>query len=339
MPSGVNDLSLTLSLSDSGSPIEGLLIDPNGMQLSIAQNADPAGNPQFGLQNSHYNPQPGHWKFELVQNFASSGNQTSLPFTARIGFNSAPISASGLPDSPSTVLSASAGPVAIPVTVTNNGPVEALYFADARLATPAPQALGAYGCSAATTLPGFCAYYILPTEVSEVEFVAQSSSPISMDAFNSAGAGPVAGTGSPDIFARKVSPKVAPAYTVAASLVRPEVPYSYWYVAPALIGPYGSGGAQPAPIATGALVLMQPFDTTVTSTAGDVWQDVTLGTSTFNPLVLGAGQSGTITVTITPDPTQVGATVNGYLYIDTYNPGTYYGDELVRLPYSYTIGN
>jgi hypothetical protein len=52
--------------------------------------------------------------------------------------------------------------------------------------------------------------------------------------------------------------------------------------------------------------------------------------------VLAAGQSGTINVTITP-PKQIGATVDGYLYIDTFNPNVATGDEVVRIPYRYTV--
>jgi hypothetical protein len=44
-----------------------------------------------------------------------------------------------------------------------------------------------------------------------------------------------------------------------------------------------------------------------------------------------------INVTITPDPTQVGKTVSGFLYIDTFNLAALTGDEVVRIPYSYTV--
>ncbi len=65
--------------------------------------------------------------------------------------------------------------------------------------------------------------------------------------------------------------------------------------------------------------------------------DLTLGTNTFNPLLLASGEAGTIHVTITPDPSLVGQTVTGHLYIDTFNPYVYTGDEVVRIPYSYTV--
>jgi hypothetical protein len=54
-------------------------------------------------------------------------------------------------------------------------------------------------------------------------------------------------------------------------------------------------------------------------------------------LVLPPGGSGVINATITPDPTQVGKIVRGFLYIDTFNYYLFTGDEVVRIPYTYTV--
>ncbi|MFI4891265.1 MAG: hypothetical protein ACHQIL_12105 [Steroidobacterales bacterium] len=331
VPKGVNNMSLALELADNGYLLEGLLVDPNGMQLSVQGNLDPSGNVQYGMDLYRANPQPGRWRFVLLENYVSSGNQTSLPFTARIGFNTAQVTAS-LPDSPSIMLSTSGAPVVVPITVTNTGSVTEAYFADARLSALAPMALPLYGCSAATTLPGFCSQFVLPTEIDSIQFVAQSTSPINMDVYNNTGY-LVGVTGAPDLWAKGVS---SSPYTVIASLSVPEVPYGSWIEVPALIGPYGSGGAQPAPIATGAFALMQPFDAAVSADSGDAWADLTLGTNTFNPLILAPGQSGTINVTITPSA-PVGNVVSGYIYVDTYNPNVGTGDEVVSIPYTYMV--
>ena len=54
------------------------------------------------------------------------------------------------------------------------------------------------------------------------------------------------------------------------------------------------------------------------------------------PITLAPGQSGTITVTITPSaPT--GTVVKGKLFIDDFNNYTDGGDELKSFPYSYTV--
>jgi Subtilase family/Peptidase inhibitor I9 len=332
VPVGVNNMSLNLEISDNGYLLEGLLVDPNGMELSVLPNQDPInGSAQFALSLSRYNPQPGRWKFVLLQNYTSSGNQTTLPFVARIGFNTAQVTAPKLPNSASILLSATGAPVTIPIHVTNTGTLTRQYFVDARLNTVAVQQLLPQPCSKATTLPGACGAFIVPTEASTAAFVAQSSVPITMDAFNSVGTG-VGFTGSPDIFAKRIAPD-----TVLALLSEPEVPYSTWVVSPSLIGPYGPGGAATEPVATSAFVLMQAFDTAVAADSGDAWADLTLNTNTFNPLVLPPGESGAINVTITPNPHEVGKEVSGFIYIDTFDLNVFSGDETVRIPYSYTV--
>jgi hypothetical protein len=283
------------------------------------------------MQLFHDNPQPGRWKFVLLQDFTSSGNQTSLGFSARIGFNNAQVTASGLPTSPNTNLSASGKPVTATISVTNTGAISQAYFADARLAKLGVAALPGGLCAASATLPGTGDCYNVPPEVSTVEFIAASTAPIQMDAYNLVGYN-VGGTGNPDIFARNIGPN-----TVLASLTEPEIPYGLWIVIPALIGPYGAAGAPTTPVATSAFAVMKPFDTAVTTDSGDYWTDLILGTSTFNPLLLGSGAQGTISVTITPDSSQVGQTVSGYIYIDTINPTVGTGDEVVRIPYTYTV--
>jgi hypothetical protein len=82
---------------------------------------------------------------------------------------------------------------------------------------------------------------------------------------------------------------------------------------------------------------MQPFDPAVAADSGNAWELLTTGGGgTFNPLVLAPGQARTINVTITPAGA-AGTTVSGFLYIDTSNFDTSTGDEVVRIPYSYTI--
>jgi Subtilase family/Peptidase inhibitor I9 len=331
VPKGVNNMSLVLTLPDDGYLLEGLLVDPQGMELSVELNVDPFGEPQYALQLFRYNPQPGRWKFILVQDFTSSGNQTSLPFTARVGFNTAQVSAPRLPNHAGTRLSASAPPVTVDVQVINTGAVTQAFFADARLSTLTVNPLPIQPCTTTTQLPGTCGLFNVPTEVDSVVFEAQSTSPIEMDAYNYNGYN-VGVTGSPDIFAKPVAPN-----TVAAVLSVPEVPYGVWILSPSLIGPYGPGGAPTTPVAIGALVLMQAFDSAVSADSGDQWADLTLGTSTFNPLILAPGATGIIKLTITPDSTQVGNTITGSVYIDTFDPFVKTGDEVVKLPYTYTV--
>jgi hypothetical protein len=332
VPAGVRDMTLALELSDNGYLLQGLLVDPQGMQLSVQANIDALGNPQAALQLSRFNPQPGRWRFILVQDLTSSGNQTSEPYTARIGFNVAKVTASRMPNDPNIRLSASAKPVTIPITVTNNGPVTQAYFADARLNAQVATTLIANGsCTSTSTVPGACLQFVVPTQVIDVQFFAQSSAPIDMSAYNYAGYAP-AGTISPDIVAKKMS-----ADAVVATLKVPEVPYGYWIEFPSNIGPYGTAGAPTETVNMGAIAVMQPFDPSVSADSGDAWTDLTLGTNTYNPLTLAPGQSGIINVTFTPDPSQTGKSISGFVYIDTYNEAVFAGDEVVRIPYRYTI--
>jgi hypothetical protein len=332
VPAGHGSMSLNLQTSDRGDILEGLLVDPNGMQMSVQPNADVSGNQQFGMTLSHYAPQAGRWRFTLVTNFTVSGNETSLPFTGRVSFShNNGVEVQGLPNNPATLLSASGKPVTVTVNVTNTGSVTSAYFADSRLRTPALQELPAYACSGTNTLPNQCGEFILPTEVGTIQFFALATAPIEMDAENDVGIN-VAGTGNPDIFAVPAGPNA-----VLATLTEPEVPWGGWLTFPSLIGPYGPAGAPTTPVVTAAFALMQPFDASMAASSGDVWADLTFGTNTYNPLVLAPGDSGTITVTLTPDASAVGSTVTGYLYVDTFNPNPGTGDEVVRVPYSYTI--
>ena len=82
---------------------------------------------------------------------------------------------------------------------------------------------------------------------------------------------------------------------------------------------------------------MQPFDPNVSADSGDFWADQVLLTNTYNPLILAPGQSGTINLTITPDPSQIGKSISGFIYIDTYNEFALTGDEVLRMPYRYTV--
>ena len=331
VPTGVSNMSLNLTLPDNGYVLEGVLVDPNGMQLSVQPNIDPFGAQQYALQLTHQHPQAGRWKFTLVTDFTASGNQTSLTYSARIGFNTADVTTRGLPGSASTKLSASGKPVTFKVNITNTGPITTQYFVDSRLSTPAVTQLPTYTCASVATLPGTVQCYYVPTQVSSIEFLGQSKVPLQMDVYNFVGYN-VAGTGNPDIFAQPVATD-----TVAATLTEPEVPYSLWVAVPSLIGPYGASGAPTEPVVTTAYATMKPFDTAMSADSGDIWADLLFGTNTFNPLVLAPGESGTITVTVTPDPSLVGKTVSGFIYIDTFNGVVSTGDETVAKPYIYTV--
>jgi hypothetical protein len=309
--------------------VAGYLIDPNGQMLASDSSLDPTGAVQSSVELFRANPQPGRWLFTLEE-AGNPGTQTSAAFKGHIAFNQGGVKAPTLPNG--SRVSATAG-VTVPLTITNTGALTKAYFADARARTTTdviltPQVCGA-AISQSRTLPGACFYTPMPTHTTGVRFAAQAASPISLDV--------VADNGAPELYGHSSGNGAIVTYQA------PQVAFGYWVIEPSLVGPYGAAGAAPndagTPVTVEATATTQAFDTTVTSTSGDYWQDLVLGTNTLNPVVIAPGATGTITVTVKPNAAQVGKTVRGYLYIDTVNfyDAYGYGDEVVRLPYEYTV--
>jgi subtilase family protein/peptidase inhibitor I9 len=324
VPPALKDLALSLSVPEAGYTVAGYLIDPNGDVLDSASNIDANGAPQNSLQLFRAAPEAGRWRF-VLEELQAAGTQTSVEFSAQIAVDSGGVSAAGLPQSTHTRVSTSTG-LPVTVTVTNTGSLTKAYFADARLSSLVNATLPLFACTSATTLPGFCSALEVPTEAAAIEFQAQATVPITMDAISVAG--------DPDIWAIPVGKD-----TVAAYLQAPEVPFGWWYMEPALVGPFGAAGAPTEPVTTTVTVAMRAFDPSVTASSGDYWADVVEGTTTYQPLILAPGASGAITLLIKPSAESVGQSVQGTLYVDTENLADEYGtgDEVVGLPYAYTV--
>jgi hypothetical protein len=323
VPYGVTDLALGLQISDSGYQLVGNLVDPNGMVLAAESNLDPTGARQSALQLFRSNPAAGRWRF-VLQELQASGKQPSIDFTARISFNAANISAPGLPTGGAN-LSVSGGTLSVPVSVTNTGALAKAYFADARVDALAEVTLPTGSCSTATTLPRFCATVAVPPRARKVRFAAQSSVPITMEETFFAGG--------PDLGARPSGDGVV------GAILEPEVPYNTWFLQPLELGPFGSSGAPNADVTVTVTARMQPFDTAVRADTGNKWLDLAQGNTSYKPLVLAPGATGTINLTFTADASKIGTTVNGFVYVDTYNNNDFSqtGEEVFTLPYSYTI--
>jgi hypothetical protein len=114
----------------------------------------------------------------------------------------------------------------------------------------------------------------------------------------------------------------------------------FWSATPSEIGPYPAG----APAGTVSMAMeatIKSFDTTVTSSTGDLMLASVNPATTFSPIVINAGQTATVSVTITPAGT-IGGVVSGVLYIDEFLTnvppyGQQSADELTAIPYEYTI--
>ena len=88
-------------------------------------------------------------------------------------------------------------------------------------------------------------------------------------------------------------------------------------------------------------VVAKQFDTSVTSSTGDLELGSINPSASATPVIINPGQTATINVTITPSGAS-GTQVRGTLYVDdvlnNIPPyGQFASDELAGLPYAYTI--
>jgi hypothetical protein len=142
----------------------------------------------------------------------------------------------------------------------------------------------------------------------------------------------LAASGQPDILASTL-----PDNQAIAVFGAPELAPSRWFALPEAQGPF-TNGLVGAKVDVGALVETNAFDTGVSSSTGNAWKRLAIDNfAPYSPLTLAPGQSGTITVNITPNAPK-GTVVHGLLGIDTMNPFTVSGDEIVVLPYAYSVG-
>src|SRR5262249_39382360 len=136
---------------------------------------------------------PGIWT--LIVDFAEPvvGNEVSQPYTGNIRFNQARASATGLPNSASTKLTAG-HPVSVTVKIINRGAAAADFFVDPRLNTSAVVTLAPLNppeTGLSLPLVGVPPLYLVPAQTSSVSVTASASLPIMFD-YNAA-------TGSPDL--------------------------------------------------------------------------------------------------------------------------------------------
>ena len=327
-------MSLT---NDAADPVGSYLISPGGDTLGYGQNVNPiTGVSSLSSTAYTHNPVPGIWT--LIVDFAEPvvGNEISQPFTGNIRFNQVRASASGLPNSGSIHLPAGTS-VTVPVTITNNGAAPEAFFIDPRLNTTTILGLASLS-SDTVNLPmpstAFPPVWLVPTETSSVS-VSQSSSLPAMFTF-------FVSIGDPDIASATTGSLCSTTAIVSFTPPGGTVTAGIWYAQPSECGPY------PGPAPTGAASIAmtaqsKAFDPAVTSDTGDFWPTSINLATTFSPIILNPGQTGTINVAITPSGAS-GTVVRGTLYVDDFATGTptnylytESGDELAAFPYSYTI--
>jgi hypothetical protein len=178
--------------------------------------------------------------------------------------------------------------------------------------------------------------WFVPSETSALS-VSQTASLPAMFDFS-----PVAGD--PDIASAASGPGALCATSESASYAPAghNVTAGLWSAGPSECGPYSS----PAPAGTATIsmsAVTKAFDSAVTSPPGDPWLTAVNPATTSSPVVIQPGQTATINVTITPNAA-AGTVVSGDLYVDDLETGVppygqQTGDELVALPYEYTVGD
>lgn len=328
VPAGVRNVTANLSLTnDASDPVGLYLVSPDGDALGYGQN-NLNGAPTLSATAWTLNPTPGVWT--LVVDLASPvvGDEVSQPFSGNILFNNVTVKAAGLPQAPGHHLAAGTS-YTYEVSVTNNGAQTGYFFIDPRLNSYTTLYLAALDQASGLSLPltGAAPLWVVPTETSSVSVTATASLPIKFDF------GPIAGD--PDI-ASDAGTTATGSYTPAGG----RVAQGLWQAIPDEIGPYTTS-ATPGTASMSMQTTTLAFDSTVSSSTGDLWLAAVNNTTTFSPQVINPGQTATINVTITPEGTS-GTVVSGVLYVDVFLNdvapyGQQSGDELTAIPYEYTI--
>jgi hypothetical protein len=304
--------------------VAGFLVDPHGQPLDV-QSTVTEGVAGPAMQFFRRAPAPGRWSVIVFLNAPIDGARLEEPFTGRIDFAPFRVEAAGLPSSATTVL-----PAGRPVTATfsfvNTGSARKDFFADARLnQRTALRLLGGdvtgVGLPMAITAQP---HFLVPTGTDQLVVAAHGTVPVVMDV--------TALNGSPDRLGMSL-----PGNYAVAQASAPELAPGFWFAIPEAIGPFPPEGVGAATVDLGALAESFAFDPAVVANSGDAWRQSVDATAPYTPLRLDPGQSGTITLTITPSGPR-GTVVRGFVALDTLNLTTLSGDEPTTIPYEYRIG-
>jgi hypothetical protein len=332
VPPGEPSLNLGIALRDSDYVLEGALVAPDGQSLDLQSTANDANKPGPAMQFYERTPAPGLWTVSLLTFAPLDGAHLSEPFTGTISFTPPAVTSSGLPDSRGTVLPAGKA-VTARITVTNTGRIAKDFFADPRLNSLAHLTLLGTNVVGGTTFnktqlsvaepltANVNPHWLVPADTSKLTITARSTLPITFDINSDNNDPEELGVPSGD---NSVAVAVAPELSPGQEWVAPEP------TCPCAAAVTGTTNMV-------AVATTNAFDGAITSSTGDAWALTVNASTRYIPLTLAPGQSGTITLTITPNAPK-GTVVSGFIAVDTFNKATSSGDELINIPYSYTVG-
>lgn len=329
VPPGQRDLSLGVRFQNPNQVIFAAMIDPSGQPLGLTGDVftDAKGNQSLtgALQFFRMRPAAGRWALVVELQPPANGTQTSTPFSGRLQFNTLEIHPKGLPNSAHTTLPAGK-PVTATVTVKNTGNSPELFFADGRLTgQAADMPLISVGPSSGLPLgnAGGGAQWPVPTQTSSLTFNGSSTTAIQLDAGFFSGDPTYYGPSNGD--------------TASVTICGHELAPGAWGSDATIYGPTGST-VHTDKVNLTAVAHTELFDPGFAAATGDIWRaSVDATAPAFTPITIQPGQTGTITVTLTPSAAK-GTVVHGTLYVDDYSPATGDGDELTAIPYTYTVG-
>jgi subtilase family protein len=349
VPAGRHDVSASVDLAnDPQDYVLAYLVDPAGNAVATGVNQLPtAFNPQTRAgatkpitQTDLYarDPRPGRWTLVIDFAGAVAGDELSQPFTGRVGFDTVDVHA----DLPKGAVLPAGKPVTIPVTVRNTGTAAQDFFLDPRtdglttlpLTAINPASDLALPLSASASAPA----WLVPSQTNGVVVTAQASLPVTFD-FG-------ANQGDPDL------PALRTGTTATGAITGWPLTAGVWSAVPAELGAAGANGWPSGTVSMAMSAITNGFDSSVTSTAGDLWQNSVRPSASLPLVTVQPGQTVTIPVTVTPSG-PAGAHVSGTLYVDNLVVGStpvvnaLFGDtapteptadELTGIPYQYTVG-
>jgi len=325
---GHRSITANVSLAnDPGSNVGAYLVAPDGQALGFGQN-EGLNTTSTSLSAYTLNPVPGTWTLVVDFMGPAVGNEVADPFSGHITLDRTRATARGLPDSPRRMLKRGRT-LTVPVKITNTGKGAGLYFIDARLTKKTTIVLDSLDGQTFLLPLAFQPEWFVPTQASSAKVTAKATLPLEFDW------SPI--QGDPDLFAPPAKGnKATGLFAPADGTVQPGL----WVASPDELGPY-SHAAKAGSVVMAMTVTAKAFDPAVTTDVGDLWLDSINITTPFAGRTIDPGKSGVIDVKIKPAG-KPGTVVRGILYVDDavlavppYGQTT--GDELVAIPYAYTI--